>query len=532
MFLHKTLGVPGARRGSGLWWLEAARAGTDPTLPPPSASLGGRGLALPPSVTDDPSRRMSTLNGWRCHRHLGTDAVAPLSPGRAEPRGEALTRRGPVSLDISTKIGCDVEYASECDQEHFEATQNLSANSLTLEPCFLPRSNSALSRFSSQEEESMGPERTSEARHAILSSVLRPPDNRETEAQNKNPITSNLTFGLDWSGWPPPTSPYSKNYISQAPLLSDSWASSVSGRQRCSQAGEKLEYFFLSLSAPTLWECPSFRGPCSHQPSPVVPGFHGTVPSSSLGNAAGFLLLLIQGNPNQKSPGEPQGLPQAVKVFHCVQDKCVSPSCTAPPPPEQHAQNRPLHVQLCSAVPAPALGSHPGTSRLLPRDSRQMEKLGLREDKGCIQTPEAPAVSHQDSARPCTHVHLLCPHGVLPQGFMGHSPGSVTVTAGKGLRVTLPFLISSRGLTRSASQPFLQSPRPTLSTGPAAWRMTTARRSLWSQGEDAASVTRLEPSLLSSARITGWPGPRNLPTQRNQTHCCAAHAQDPEGLWE
>ena len=55
MFLHKTLGVPGARRGGGLWWLEAARAGTDTKLPPPSASLGSRGLAWPPSVTDDHS---------------------------------------------------------------------------------------------------------------------------------------------------------------------------------------------------------------------------------------------------------------------------------------------------------------------------------------------------------------------------------------------------------------------------------------------------------------------------------------------
>ena len=55
MFLHKTLGVPGVRLGGGLWWFEAARAGTDPQLPPPSASLGIRGLALPPSIADDHS---------------------------------------------------------------------------------------------------------------------------------------------------------------------------------------------------------------------------------------------------------------------------------------------------------------------------------------------------------------------------------------------------------------------------------------------------------------------------------------------
>lgn len=53
MFLHKTFGVPGVRLGGVLWWLEAARAGTDPQLPQPSASLGIRGQALPPSVADD-----------------------------------------------------------------------------------------------------------------------------------------------------------------------------------------------------------------------------------------------------------------------------------------------------------------------------------------------------------------------------------------------------------------------------------------------------------------------------------------------
>ena len=63
----------------------------------------------------------------------------------------------------------------------------------------------------------------------------------------------------------------SENYISQAPLLSDSWVSSVSGRQRCSPAGKKLVFLLLSLSAPPLWECPSFRDPCSHQPSPGGP---------------------------------------------------------------------------------------------------------------------------------------------------------------------------------------------------------------------------------------------------------------------
>ena len=156
------------------------------------------------------------------------------------------------------------------------------------------------------------------------------------------------------------------------------------------------------------------------------------------------------------------------------------------------------------------------------------------EDTGHVQAPETPAASCQDSTRPCSHTHLLCPAqdvGFCPRASWD-TPPSLSVTAGKRLGVTLPFLISPRGLTRSGSQPFRQSPRPTLSTGAPAQRMTTAYRSLWPQGEDAASVTRLEPSLLSSAGITGWPVPRNLPARRNQTHRCAAHAQDPEGLWE
>ena len=89
----------------------------------------------------------------------------------------------------------------------------------------------------------------------------------------------------------------SENYISQAPLLSDSWVSSVSGRQWCSCAGKKLEYFSFFL--PLLLPCGNV--PPSEVPVPtnlhqvaLAPGFRDTIPSSSPGSAGGFLLLLIQ----------------------------------------------------------------------------------------------------------------------------------------------------------------------------------------------------------------------------------------------
>lgn len=31
------------------------------------------------------------------------------------------------------------------------------------------------------------------------------------------------------------------------------------------------------------------------------------------------------------------------------------------------------------------------------------------EDTGHVQAPETPAASYQDSTRPCSHTHLLCP---------------------------------------------------------------------------------------------------------------------------
>ena len=87
----------------------------------------------------------------------------------------------------------------------------------------------------------------------------------------------------------------SENYISQAPLLSDSWVSSVSGRQRCSPAGKKLVFLLLSLLLPCGNVPPSeILVPTNLHQVALAPGFCDTILSSSPGSAGGFLLLLIQ----------------------------------------------------------------------------------------------------------------------------------------------------------------------------------------------------------------------------------------------
>ena len=156
-------------------------------------------------------------------------------------------------------------------------------------------------------------------------------------------------------------------------------------------------------------------------------------------------------------------------------------------------------------------------------------ETGLREDKGHIQAPETPSVSHQDSTRPCSCIHLLCPAqdvGFCPSISWDCHSHSWEETRGHPPSSDIPQMVNKERLPALPSErmahSFHRAPSTDNDYGPPT-ALAPGRRHCFSD------MPGTLPAILGQNHRMAGPQESACLKESNR---CAAHAQDPEGLWE